>query len=125
MPVMPRPKDKALKIAQAILKDVDIPENMRKPKATRKDDADSYTQPVNKEYQILHILYFFHIGPYSPVGASFLGDTMKSKKEKKIATVMREYKKGKLKSGSKKGPKVKSRKQAIAIAIAESEKDDK
>lgn len=38
---------------------------------------------------------------------------------------MREYKKGKLKSGSKKGPKVKSRKQAIAIAIAESEKDDK
>jgi hypothetical protein len=50
MPVMPRPKDKALKIAQAILKDVDIPENMRKPKATRKDDADSYTQPVNKEY---------------------------------------------------------------------------
>lgn len=32
---------------------------------------------------------------------------------------MREYKKGKLHSGSKKGPKVKSRKQAIAIALSE------
>jgi hypothetical protein len=38
---------------------------------------------------------------------------------KKVATVMREYKKGKLHSGSKKGPKVKSRRQAVAIAISE------
>jgi len=37
----------------------------------------------------------------------------------KIAKVMREYKKGKLNSGSKKGPKVKSRAQAIAIALSE------
>ena len=43
----------------------------------------------------------------------------KSKSEKKISKVMREYKKGKLHSGSKKGPKVKSRKQAIAIALSE------
>jgi hypothetical protein len=35
---------------------------------------------------------------------------------------MREYKKGKLHSGSKKGPKVKSRKQAIAIALSEARK---
>jgi len=34
---------------------------------------------------------------------------------------MREYGKGELHSGSKKGPVVKSRKQAIAIAIAMSE----
>jgi hypothetical protein len=41
-----------------------------------------------------------------------------SKKAKtKIAKTMREYKKGKLRSGSKRGPKVKSRRQAVAIAI--------
>jgi len=33
--------------------------------------------------------------------------------------VMREYKKGKLHSGSKRGPLVKSRKQAVAIAMSE------
>lgn len=38
---------------------------------------------------------------------------------KKVAKVMREFKKGKLHSGSKKGPKVKSRQQAIAIAMSE------
>jgi len=38
---------------------------------------------------------------------------------KKVARVMREYKKGTLHSGSKKGPKVKSRKQAVAIAMSE------
>lgn len=42
-----------------------------------------------------------------------------SKGPKKVAKVMREYKAGKLHSGSKKGPKVKSRKQAIAIAMSE------
>ena len=38
---------------------------------------------------------------------------------KKVARVMREYKKGTLHSGSKKGPKVKSRRQAVAIALSE------
>jgi len=42
-----------------------------------------------------------------------------SKGEKKIGKVMREYKAGKLHSGSKSGPMVKSRKQAIAIAMSE------
>ena len=41
------------------------------------------------------------------------------KKQKKVEKVMKEFKKGKLHSGSKKGPKVKSRKQAIAIALSE------
>lgn len=47
---------------------------------------------------------------------------MKTKAEKKISKVMKEYKSGKLHSGSKKGPKVKSRKQAIAIALSEAGK---
>lgn len=42
-----------------------------------------------------------------------------SKGPKKVAKVMGEYKRGTLHSGSKKGPKVKSRKQAIAIAMSE------
>jgi len=46
----------------------------------------------------------------------------RTKKAKKSAvkTVMEEWKSGKLHSGSKKGPVVKSRKQAIAIAMSES-----
>ena len=40
-------------------------------------------------------------------------------KAKKVGKVLREFKAGKLRSGSKKGPRVKSRKQAIAIALSE------
>jgi len=46
----------------------------------------------------------------------------KKKKQAKIEKVMHEYKEGKLKSGSKKGPKVSNRDQAVAIAISESKK---
>jgi hypothetical protein len=42
-----------------------------------------------------------------------------TKAAKKVGTVMREYKEGTLHSGSKKGPEVTSRKQAIAIALSE------
>ena len=42
-----------------------------------------------------------------------------TKAQKKVEKVMREYGKGELHSGSKKGPVVKSRKQAIAIAMSE------
>jgi hypothetical protein len=37
----------------------------------------------------------------------------------KVEKVMHEFKAGKLHSGSKRGPKVKGRKQAIAIALSE------
>ena len=41
-----------------------------------------------------------------------------TKGQKKVGRVMREFKKGELHSG-KKGPVVKSRKQAVAIALSE------
>lgn len=44
---------------------------------------------------------------------------MATKGKAKVKKVMHEFKKGALHSGSKKGPKVKSRKQAIAIALSQ------
>jgi hypothetical protein len=43
----------------------------------------------------------------------------KAGKRRKVAAVMREAAAGKLHSGSAKGPVVKNRKQAIAIALSE------
>jgi len=47
---------------------------------------------------------------------------MMSKGDKKMSKVMREYKSGTLKSGSKAGPAVKSRKQAMAIGMSKAGK---
>lgn len=47
------------------------------------------------------------------------------KAKSKIEKVLHEFKEGELHSGSKKGPKVKSRKQAIAIALSESRRSKK
>ena len=46
-------------------------------------------------------------------------------KKGKVEKVMREYKEGKLHSGSKSGPVVKSRKQTEAIALSEAKKSKK
>jgi len=43
----------------------------------------------------------------------------------KVRKVMKEFKSGKLHSGSKKGPVVKSNKQAIAIALSEARRGKK
>jgi hypothetical protein len=48
-----------------------------------------------------------------------------TKADKKISKVFRGYKAGKLHSGSKKGPVVKSEKQALAIALSEAGKSRK
>lgn len=45
-----------------------------------------------------------------------------TKGKKKIKKVMKEYKEGKLHSGSKKGPMVSNPKQAVAIALSEARK---
>ena len=50
---------------------------------------------------------------------------MKVKRGGKVQRVMHEFKHGELHSGSKSGPKVKSRKQAIAIAMSEKRKGKK
>lgn len=46
-------------------------------------------------------------------------------KKDKVHKVMGEYKRGKLHSGSKKGPKVTNRKQAIAISLSEASRRKK
>jgi hypothetical protein len=53
-------------------------------------------------------------------GAQGISDMASKKQKPKVSKVMGEFKEGKLESGSKKGPKVKSRKQAVAIAMSES-----
>lgn len=46
--------------------------------------------------------------------------TTKAGKQKAVTGVMKEFKAGKLHSGSKKGPKITNPKQAISVALSES-----
>jgi hypothetical protein len=49
----------------------------------------------------------------------------RKKGKDKVRKVMHEFKEGSLHSGSKTGPKVKSRKQAVAIALSEAGKSNR
>lgn len=51
-----------------------------------------------------------------------LKDKSKSKPKDKMKKVIREFSEGELHSGSKKGPKVKSKAQALAIAYSEAKR---
>lgn len=46
----------------------------------------------------------------------------KEKRKTKVEKVMKEFSEGKLHSGSKKGPEVENKKQAVAIALSEARK---
>ena len=68
----------------------------------------------------------------SNIGFEISKSPRKRKKKKqsyakggKVPIVLNEFKAGTLRSGSKKGPKVKSSKQAIAIALSEERKAHK
>ena len=50
---------------------------------------------------------------------------MAKKPHAKVTKVMHEWKSGQLHSGSRQGPMVKSKKQAIAIALSEQKKANK
>ena len=62
------------------------------------------------------------VGRAFPPAKVFMAKKKMTKSQKKIKTVMHEFKSGKLHSGSKKGPKVTSKKQAVAIALSEARK---
>jgi hypothetical protein len=49
----------------------------------------------------------------------------KAAQKAKVAKVMREFKAGTLNSGSKKGPVVKNKKQAVAIAMSQAKMSKK
>ena len=67
-----------------------------------------------------------HRALLTAISVLYMGDfNMARKSKSKIHKVMGEFKRGKLHSGSKRGPKVKSRKQAIAIAMNEARRGKK
>jgi len=59
---------------------------------------------------------------YKRGGNKMKSEIKRGKKQKKISRVMEEYKEGRLHSGSKHGPLVKSLRQALAIALSEARK---
>lgn len=65
------------------------------------------------------------IGPFKPAKTHTKPTAKRKyspKANKKIHAVIREFEEGKLHSGSKKGPKVKNLKQAVAIGISEAKR---
>lgn len=59
------------------------------------------------------------VHPTLAVLQRYNGKMASKKKTDKVGKVMKEYKEGTLHSGSKKGPVVTNKKQAIAIALSE------
>lgn len=66
-----------------------------------------------------------YIKPESTMRGIYYMPPKKAAAAGKMEKVMHEFKEGELHSGSKKGPKVKKRKQAVAIAMSEARKAKK
>jgi len=89
----------------------------RKEAMKRKEMADKGDSPVDKKYSERY-------GKYVELAKRRMKSKMDEEKatpaqQKKIEKVMGEFKKGELNSGSKEGPEVTSRKQAVAIALSQ------
>ncbi len=77
------------------------------------------TKKNEVEYNLLDVLNVFI---YKPIKKSIMAKYSK-KAGDKVEKAMHEMHQGKLRSGSSKGPKVKSRKQAIAIGLSEAREE--
>lgn len=77
------------------------------------------TKKNEVEYNLLDVL---NVLIYKPIKKSIMAKYSK-KAGDKVEKVMHEMHEGKLRSGSKKGPKVTSRKQAIAIGLSEAREE--
>lgn len=77
------------------------------------------TKKNEVEYNLLDVV---NVLIYKPIKKSIMAKYSK-KAGDKVEEVMHEMKEGKLRSGSKTGPKVTSRKQAIAIGLSEAREE--
>lgn len=94
-----------------------------------KGDIKGYKEEAHEDRELLKLLKSHFSKRRSKKSSSKKSSSSMSKKdtrlikegkrENKIRDVMEEFKLGELHSGSKKGPKVKNPKQAIAIALSE------
>jgi len=93
----------------------------KKVKKHLKEDAQMFKKEAREDEKLLKMLKD-HFSENARVKKADKRLIKKGRKEEKIADVMEEFKEGELRSGSKKGPKVTSRKQALAIALSEARK---
>lgn len=81
---------------------------------------------MEKKDSVIHkLLSNLHKKEHKSLPKSVRKDVRMARGENKIEKVMHEFKEGMLHSGSKRGPKVKSRGQALAIALSESRRAKK
>jgi len=113
----------------ALHKELGVPEGEKIPKAKLKKAAKKGGKE-GKRARLAETLEGLH-AKKAEHKAGVKGDkklhkmAVKRHKKDKVEKVMHEFKEGKLHAGSKKGPKVSNRKQAIAIALSEAKKSKK